>query len=86
MPTRRVKGSVPRENPTDRTATMDFSTYTQHSRLTRVNAQRLERETELRRRNAETMAARAAEVAEAEPRMRPARVIRCAWRLVTSHG
>jgi hypothetical protein len=64
---------------------MDFSTYSQHSELARANAQRLQRDTELRRRNAETMAARAAEGADTEPRTAPARVIRRAWRLVTSH-
>ena len=65
---------------------MDLSTYNQNSRLARANAQRLQRETELRRRNAETMAARAAESADAAPRTAPARVIRRAWRLVTSHA
>jgi hypothetical protein len=65
---------------------MDFSTYTQHSELIHADARRLERETELRRRNAETLAARATDAIATDPLTAPARVIRRAWRLVTSHA
>jgi len=62
---------------------MDFSTYTAHSHLARANAERLGSEIETRRRNAETMAARAAGAAACTAAVR---VIRRAVQLVTSHA
>ena len=86
MPRTNVKVLVPPENPSDRTAIMNYSTLHQNIELTRANARRFDRETELRRRNAETMDARAADARAAEPGTVPARVIRRAWQLVTSRA